>query len=252
MILTNDDVHYTHTALGRFEMAKKLKEIIFDEYKLAMSLGRGQADLRVGVLENCPFMTVRTRVDGDANHGKIDANMDPKTWYALMALIRAVAMSNGPVAPKSVDNYGHPFINGQRSREKKIMSRTTVQKKEDGVIYISITAGSKRPVIEFPFLADEYHAFVGDQGQPMSPAEVSRYCAIGMVNIWEKMMAQVLVDHYAKPEWMVKREQQQQQDGGQQQNNYQQRQQPQQQNNYQQSQQSHSPSMNDFDDDILI
>lgn len=181
-------------------------ETIFDEYKLRMKqpsqTGGKDATIVPRVHENNPGLRVRTNVDNDKNNGLIDAGMDAITWQTLIDKMKEIA--KGPNGERfTIKNFGHPFLNGQRSREKKQMSSTSIWKDNEGVCYISVTAGPQRPHIEFKFMSDEYHNFLDKDNQPLSDALVSKYTMLATARMWESLMTNVLEANYATPQWML-------------------------------------------------
>lgn len=172
------------------------------------------------VFENNPRLRVRTNLQTDiTNKGYIEAAMSSKEFYKLTAGIRALARDELVDAQGNklngflIENYGHPFIQGQRSKEKRIVSLTKIERGQDGVIRISITAGKSRPIIEFVFLEDDYHYFKDLNGNPMNERLSSSLAAIAWCNMLDKFFAVALKD-YVVPAWQLKRQQQQQQGGG--------------------------------------
>lgn len=197
--------------------------LVFDDPKAALFApilegGDKKPKLSGGLYENNPRLRVRTNIQSDKanNNGFIDAAMDMQSFYALLDAIENLAKKQGP-GQFFVENFGHPFLQGQRSREPKIVSKTQVKKGEDGMITISITAGTRRPVIEFPFMMSEYHHFKDENNQPMNLAMASRLACTGWCNMMRELMAAELSKHTAKPAWM----QQGGQGGGGQQGGYQ-------------------------------
>lgn len=181
-------------------------ETIFDEYKLRMKqpslTGDKDATLVPRTHENNPGIRVRTGVANDKNHGMIDAGMDAITWQTLIQKMEEIAKGDAPDR-FSIRNFGHPFINGQRSREKKQMSTTSVWKDGEGKCYISVSAGPNRPQIEFLFTSDEYHNFMNKDNEPLSEAEISKYTMLATARLWGSLMANVLEANYETPQWLL-------------------------------------------------
>lgn len=200
------------------------KETILSETKLRLYApncpgAERQPTLIVDIFENNPRMRVRTNVQNDSNKGYIEAPMNSKVFSKLMEGIRKLANNElfdgegKPMTGFRVDNLGHPFLNNQRSAEKRIVSITSVSKGANGVISISITAGKNRPIIDFVFLEDDYHYFKDMNGNAMCEATSSQLAAIGWANMFEKYVAIALTD-YVIPAWVLKRQAQQAANGG--------------------------------------
>lgn len=201
------------------------KENILSEDKLRMygpvCPGADRAPVLIpDIFENNPRLRVRTNVQNDANKGYIEAPMNSKVFSKLMEGIRKLANNElrdeagQPMNGFRVENFGHPFIQNQRSKEKRITSITSVTKNERGVINISITAGKNRPLIEFMFLEDDYHYFKDMNGNPMPESVSSALAAIAWANMMEKYVAIALTEHVV-PAWKLKRQQQNAQGGAQ-------------------------------------
>lgn len=195
---------------------------------------------------------------------KIDTPMAPIPFRTLMNLIIRVANYNGEVSFE-VDNWGFPFMwdadqrKSVRAKEKMIISRFQVAKREDGVVTFGITAKGK-PDMVHEFKSDEYHMIM-QNGQPVDVKISSREAAIATAEAWLEVYYERFTNKWEEPEYQKKRRLENMQKaqgggGGYQQrnnnggggggNNYQQR--PPQQ----QQQQAPAPlgDGNGFDDDI--
>ena len=187
---------------------KQAVETLIDEFKLALKGPRQDgADkdptLRVGIFENNPRFRVKTNVHNDANNGYIDAAMDSRIFFQVTEAVRQIANDPNPCV-YMMDNLGHPWIQGQRSKDKKPMSRMKIEKDANGVISMEISAGNRRPMIPFVFHEHEYHFWKDGQGQPMPLALASKLGALGWVKMWEEFITEALAITYAKPEWMTR------------------------------------------------
>jgi hypothetical protein len=200
------------------------KETILSETKLRLYAdpvnGSDRApQLIPDIFENNPRLRVRTNVQNDANKGYIEAAMNSKTFYKLTEGIRKLANNQlfddagNKLNGFRIENFGHPFMNGQRAKEKMIVSITKVEKNAQGIISIIITAGKNRPLIEFVFLEDDYHYFKDLNGNVMPASTSSSLAAIAWANMLEKYVAIALTE-YVTPAWVLKRQQQQAQGGG--------------------------------------
>lgn len=157
------------------------------------------ASLGFGLFKNNPRITVYTNDSEDTvDYGKITANMDLKTFYALLQLIRTAANFTGEFREK-IDNKNFTWPGGQRSEKPTVVSSTIVSKDAEGVVYLTIQAKS-RPVIKFQFGEDEYHNFIRNDGTPLSRGEGSQRVALGYVTLMETMMAHMAVINYVEPE----------------------------------------------------
>lgn len=216
------------------EQTNARAETIFDDPSLAIKGQKvgdmeGEPTLRPGVYENNLRFTVRTRVPNDKNNGKIDAATSNRAFFAVLRAVEDVANHQGPTCIY-MDNKGHRFVDKKRDPNPSIMSGIKIDKADNGVISITISAGKHRPLIPFAFLDCTYHHFRGADGQPMNIGQASRLYALGWVDELRTLGPIVIADNYAKPAWMTRNQNQGQQGGG----GYQQQGGQQRNNNYQQ------------------
>ncbi len=207
-------------------------ETIFDDPSLALKAPKvgdmeGEPTLRPGFYENNLRFTVRTRVPNDKNNGKIDAATSNRAFFSVLRAVEEIADHAGPTRI-FLDNKGHRFVDKKRDPNPSIMSCIMLEKADNGVISITISAGKNRPLIPFAFVDCTYHHFRGADGQPMALAQASRLYALGWVDEMRTLGPIVIADNYAKPAWMTRNQNQGQNGGGG--NSYQQN--NQQRNNY--------------------
>lgn len=197
------------------------KETLLDEFKLALKArkldgGDKAPTLRVGLNENNPRIRVKTNLPGDKNNGYIDAAFNSHGFYALLELIREIAdLKHGGAWGIGLD--GHPFIQGQRSKEKLPVGVVMIERSDDGRITITVSGGKNRPVIPFDFMLDEYHHYKDSNGNPMPKDMAYRISARAWCSMMERFVAEALALTYAKPAWMQRNDQQggnQRQGGG--------------------------------------
>ncbi len=185
---------------------KEAPWLVFDDPKMALFApildgAEKKPTLKVGIFENNPRLRVRTNVANDKNNGYIDAAMDAQRFWAMLELVDYVAEHQGAVT-HFIDNFGHPWMNGGRSKEPVIVSRTKIQKNEEGVVSITLSAGKSRPAPEFVLLDNEYHHFKNGDGQSMPRALASRLSALAWTKLIRDVLGPELSKHTAKPEWM--------------------------------------------------
>lgn len=187
------------------------KETLLDEFKLALKArklenGEKPPTLRVGLYENNPRLRVRTYVPGDKNNGYIDAAMNSHGFYSLMEMVDEIASLNHP-ARMGIGLDGHPFIQGQRSKEKLPVGVVMLERFEDGRITITVSAGNKRPVIPFDFMLDEYHHYKDGDGNAMPKALAYKISAKAWARMMRGFVQEALAITYAKPAWMQRNDQ---------------------------------------------
>ena len=187
------------------------KETLLDEFKLALKSrkleqGDKEPTLRVGLYENNPRIRVKTNLPGDKNNGYIDAAMNSHGFFSLMEMVDEIAALNHP-AQMGISLDGHPFINGQRSKEKLPVGVVMLERFEDGRITITVSGGKNRPLIPFDFMLDSYHHYKDGQGNPMPKAMAYKISAKAWARMMRCFVTEALAVTYAKPAWMQRNEQ---------------------------------------------
>lgn len=185
-------------------------ETILDDPSLALKAKKqdgmeGEPTLRPAYYENNPRLVVKTRVPNDKNHGKIEAALSNRAFFSVLRALELVAESAGP-CQVFLDNKGHRFVDKKRDPNPSIMSMIKLEKSQEGVISICISAGKNRPLIEFPFLDCTYHQFRDAQGT-MPVAVASKLYCLGWIDVVREYLPVVIEKNYAKPAWMQRREQ---------------------------------------------
>ncbi|MGG4591759.1 hypothetical protein ACLPJK_26230 [Pseudomonas aeruginosa] len=173
---------------------------------------------RIKMVENNPHFIVNTGFDN--NSGKpitIEANFSSRQFYNALETIREVLMSQTPLR-LMIQNYDHRWVDngsGKRERTKDIHPHSlfAVEKKEDGSIVLSITAGTKLPFIEFDFKDNVngqgrvYHLFMDADRNPMPTNVASRIATRAYISLAEKYVAAWQSTNAEEPKWMVERRQ---------------------------------------------
>lgn len=185
-------------------------DTILDDPALALKARKqdgmeGEPTLRPGYYENNPRLIVKTKVPNDKNNGKIEAALSNRAFFSVMRALEAVANSNEPCVIM-MDNKGHRFVDKKRDPNPSIMSSIKLEKNNEGVVSICISAGKHRPLIEFPFLDDTYHQFRDANGS-MNVKTASRLYALAWVDVMREYMGKVIERHYKRPAWMDRNQQ---------------------------------------------
>lgn len=154
-----------------------------------------------GFHANNPRITVWTNVPEDQTekngNGKIAANMDTPTMFALLNLLNKAVASAGPVRYK-IENKNFIFPGGKRSEKPVVVSETWIGKDDEGCVFISVTARD-RPKIKFVFGSSDFHHLFNQSGEPMSKGEVSVIYAEGYSRILEGIVCNLSVTNYEEP-----------------------------------------------------
>lgn len=187
---------------------------VMDDKKLhlyAKPLQEGAYSPRLRVLfkENNPCIEVNCGTKTEKNYAiTIEAPMAPLPFRTLMMLIEKVAASKQPCAFE-MDNWGYPFIwdraqgKNVRSKERLIISRTSVMKREDGVVAIALAAKNK-PTVQFEFQSDEFHPIL-QNGQTLDVGITSSMAAAAWASQMKDIVTSCYVDNWAEPEYEKKR-----------------------------------------------
>lgn len=182
------------------------KKNVFDNPKLSLRAPNAKgkiASLVWGLSLNNPRITVYTNdPDDTVDGGRISANMDAPTFFALLKLISRAITSDSYFKDK-VENKNHPRgTDGARSDTSVVVSNTIVERDNDGVISVSVVAPS-RPIVKFVFGPSEYHNFIHKDGTPWSRAELSVIYAESYLTMLTTLMTAAMNSNYVEP---VKRE----------------------------------------------
>lgn len=156
---------------------------------------------------NAPRITIYTGDPNDAgernNNGKIQANMDVRTFASLMRLLhKAVAHDYEKLGAwqDKVDNSNYIFPGGQRSKEPALISVTHVGCSAEGIRWISVTA-ENRPKIRFEFGTNHpFHVFRHGDGTPYTKPEFSALDCDGYVRLIEDIMLHLIRTKPSFPE----------------------------------------------------
>lgn len=154
-----------------------------------------------GFHANNPRITVWTNVPEDQTekngNGKIAANMDTPVMFAMLNLLNMAIDAEGEKRWK-IENKNFIFPGGKRSEKPVVVSETWIGKDAEGCVFISVTARD-RPKIKFVFGSNDFHAFMNQDGSPMSKAETSVLFAKAYVRILEGILPGLAIANYEEP-----------------------------------------------------
>jgi len=177
------------------------KKNAFDNKKLNLSAPNSKgkkATLSFALVNNNPRINVYTNDPDDTiDNGRISANMDTPTLFAMLHLLSQACRSKEAFREK-INNQNHTYQGGQRSDKAVVVSSTIIGKDDDGIIYISVTAPN-RPIIKFVFGPSEYHNFIHGNGSPWTPAELSKLYAEAYIAMLTSFIGSVQDSQYVEP-----------------------------------------------------
>jgi hypothetical protein len=209
---------YKRKIMSDFRPAPRKKNAL-DNRKLHLSApcptAKGKwSSLQVNVFtaektgEPNPRITVYTRDPEDQgeskNYGKIQANLDPQVFFALMVKLRWIC--EGPTGAEAtvpagaedkmkMENKNFIFPGGRKSEEPVAVSEIHMGKDAEGCVWISITA-KDRPRIKFVFGPNQFHTLFHRTGEQFSKGEASVLWALGWIKLMEEMIPPFLISNY--------------------------------------------------------
>lgn len=155
--------------------------------------GTKRPSIRFGVYGNVPRITVKTNVQGDMNHGKIDFNMDLATFAVGMAYLNDLAEGKPGVDPEMKLEYQDDFVAGKKLDRVMTISTWVIGKATDGRIYMAVLSSQQsRPRIRFFFGPTKYHNLKSGDGSPYPVEKLSAAYARGIGRSVEPMVLQLL------------------------------------------------------------
>jgi len=178
----------------------KFKRSALDNTKLnLLTVNEEGTDARLifGFINNAPRVTVFTNVKSDnkpeTGNGRISANMDIPTFYMFLKDVEEIA--NGPNDVKIYyENYGHIYLNNERSEQPSVISELWVGKDNVGMVWMSVTAEG-RPNLKFEFKLGSYHR-IYKEGKAISKSNESKEVALAMVSAFRNIYSNVAISEY--------------------------------------------------------
>lgn len=178
-------------------------------YGTPIQEGAYPPSLRIKLIENNPCIEVDLGMKTEKGYPmKIEGPMDPKEFNTLLILLEKVAAYPNAISFE-VENWGHPFIwdrdqgKSIRSKDRVIISKTQVQKRDDGVVTIALAA-KKMQLVEFVFQPGEFHP-ITQNGQAAPLKITSPVAAAG----WAKALGDIYNTNFAvnwkEPEFQKKK-----------------------------------------------
>lgn len=197
------------------EQKPRREPTVIDDNKLRLWGAKLRQDgrssmLRVKMIENNPGIEVDLGFKTEPKNGKegypikIETPMAPVPFRQLMNLVVRVAQNKGACEFEK-DNWGHPFLwdaeqrKNVRSKERMIISRFQIAKREDGVVTLGVTAKGRDDVI-FEFKEDEFHMTM-QGGQPASVSITSPQAAIAWAETMIDVYFAFFADKWKEPEY---------------------------------------------------
>lgn len=150
-------------------------------------------NFRVRVMGNVPRLQVRTNVPDDKNNGRIDYNLDLPTFGVIMSKLKAIAEG---AEESYTSEYVDDFVAGKKLDKPMVISSVKIGRDRDtGKVFIAVI-GYQRPKIQFFFGPSKFHTLKKGDGSELSEADVSSAYAVGFVNMYSKLVAELLVSEF--------------------------------------------------------
>lgn len=154
-------------------------------------------DLRIDVFGNVPRITVRTKVEGDKNNGKIEFKTDLPTFATAMHMLKRIADGTATEDLYNFD-YRDDFVAGKKLDQQIIISTLQVGRDKDGRLYIAVLApmSQNRPRIQFFFGPSKFHDIRTRDGQQLSARAMSEAYAVGFLEPATRLVEHMLVTKF--------------------------------------------------------
>jgi hypothetical protein len=158
-----------------------------------MDGSKKRPSIRFGVYGNVPRITVKTNVEGDMNHGKIDFNMDLATFAVGMAYLNDLAEGKPDTPTEMKLEYQDDFVAGKKLDRVMTIATWVIGKATDGRIYMAVISSQQsRPRIRFFFGPTKYHNLKAGDGSAYGADKLSQAYARGIGRSVEPMVLQLL------------------------------------------------------------
>lgn len=149
--------------------------------------------LRVGVFGNVPRITVKTNLQGDINHGKIDFNMDLATFAVGMAYLNDLVEGKEGIDNELKLEYQDDFVAGKKLDKIITLATWVIGKAADGRIYMAVISSQQsRPRIRFFFGPTKYHNLKKGDGSQLDAGKISQAYARGFARSSEPLVYSLL------------------------------------------------------------
>lgn len=153
--------------------------------------------IRFNVRGNVPTVVVKTGVEGDENHGKIDFRTDLATFAAAIHYAKNLANDVPGTPTKRVFIYQDDFVAGKRLDKQMVLSKWEIGRAQDGRIYMAVlSTKSSRPRVPFYFGPSKYHSIQNGDGSEITPKEMSEAYAIGFLAPAEAIVYNLMVSQF--------------------------------------------------------
>lgn len=153
--------------------------------------------IRFGVYGNVPRITVKTGVEGDINHGKIDFKTDLATFAAAMGYARQL-IEGKDIPQERIFVHQDDFVGGKKIDKVVPLAKLQIGREPTtGRVYIAVlSTQSSRPRIRFFFGPTKHHDILNGDGTQISPKEMSEAYAYGFLVPAEAIVYNLMVQSF--------------------------------------------------------
>lgn len=153
--------------------------------------------IRFNVRGNVPNIVVKTGVEGDENHGKIEFRTDLATFAAAIHYAKQLVENKPDVPPKRIFIYQDDFVAGKKLDRIMAISKWEIGRGTDGRVYMTVlSTKTSRPRIPFYFGPSKYHTIQNGDGSDITPKEMSEAYAIGFLVPAEAVVYNLMVSSF--------------------------------------------------------
>lgn len=177
---------------------------ILDDFRMRLvgptaNGGERPAVFNITVKKNRPVLVVKTNIPGDKQFGQIPGEFDPVNFEMFLETLRNIErIEPGKRVACRISDY--PFQQGGRSKELKLASTVFVGREADGTGYVAVVHWDQsRAVLKFPLVPSQFHSWIGEDGQPFTPALISMRFAPAYANTVGRIISNVLHSEYEAP-----------------------------------------------------
>lgn len=153
--------------------------------------------IRFNVRGNVPTVVVKTGVEGDENHGKIDFRTDLATFAAAIHYAKQLANNVPDIPQKRIFIYQDDFLAGKKMDKVIALSKWEIGRAQDGRVYMAVlSTKASRPRVPFYFGPSKYHSIQNGDGSEITPKEMSEAYCIGFLVPAEAIVYNLMVTQF--------------------------------------------------------
>ena len=161
---------------------------------------------RFSIDENGPVIEFDSGTKTDKGF-TVDVKMPiaPRDMRLMLNIIEKTASFKGGDLAFEMDVQGHPWIynrdmgKNQKSKEKLLLGRIMIAKRQDGLVSLSVAAKNK-PEMRFDFAHSDYVSLT-QNGQPVPISITSPEAAVAWAGLWRDVLTQHIERNWKEPDY---------------------------------------------------